>query len=414
MRALDTLSRAELATVGREYMLFGHLLNRAALPHVHFQVGAEAREAVAIEEWMGASPVYTQRMQRCLGFAGDDVGTIFKGFQLDVGFPHQYMDVHYQLESPARGFFWLASCGALLEVEQYGEAAVRSMCHAIEDPTFDASAVATNPRARCRPIHRPPRTPADRMPHCHWEVFVDPAAEPIQEIAITQQVRTSRLAAVEFAAAPRDATGGADDYRGAFDPDFRLEHLSRAALVRVCLEFLVQNHLLVRSLMLSVASRAGDETAQRIATAQWMGAGAVAASRLRKALRVDGDGIDAIAAVLRLHPAFVPGYANFGVAPVDEARGRLWLEDGDALHEGDDYAWATLLGEATHPALDAMVQAVNPRARCVPATPAGRERLAWDVVVDAAAEPVEPPVEVAMVASTNTAAFSFSRSDVRA
>ena len=42
---------------------------------------------------------------------------LLKGFQLDVGFPHQYMDVHYQLESSSRGYFWLASCGALLEVE---------------------------------------------------------------------------------------------------------------------------------------------------------------------------------------------------------------------------------------------------------------------------------------------------------
>src|SRR5262249_56954508 len=141
-----------LAILGREYMLFGHLLNRAALPFVHIRLGAAAREAVAIEEWMGASPIYTQRMRRCLGFEGDDVETIFKGFQLDVGFPHQYMDVRYQLEDDRRGFFWLQSCGALLEVERYGEDAVRSMCHAIEDPTFDASAVATNPRARCRPI----------------------------------------------------------------------------------------------------------------------------------------------------------------------------------------------------------------------------------------------------------------------
>src|SRR5262245_6178163 len=208
MRSLEELSRAELAVVGREYMLFGHLLNRGALPHVHFQVGAEAREAVAIEEWMGASPIYTRRMQRLLGFAGDGVDTIFKGFQLDVGFPHQYMDVHYDLESETRGYFWLVSCGALLEVEQYGEAAVRSMCHAIEDPTFDASAVATNPRARCRPIHRPPRVPADRMPHCHWEVFVDQDVEPIEEIAITRRVRGSRLAAVEFPAPRGDSSGG--------------------------------------------------------------------------------------------------------------------------------------------------------------------------------------------------------------
>jgi hypothetical protein len=405
--AADRLSRATLAALGREYMLFGHLLNRAALPHVHLQVGAEAREAVAIEEWMGASPVYTRRMQRCLGFEGSGVATIFKGFQLDVGFPHQYMDVHYELESEQRGFFWLQRCGALLEVEQYGEAAVRSMCHAIEDPTFDASAVATNPRARCRPVHRPPRTPADRVPHCRWEVFIDPDAEPIQEVAITRRVAQSRLASVQFAP-DGDASGGRNDYRGPFDPDFRLEALSHAALLRVCREFLVQNHLLVRALMLAVAARAGDGMARRIASAQWIGAGAVAAARLRRALRLDDDGVDAILAVLRLHPAFVPTYACIGLARTDAGRGRLWIEECDALREGDPYSWYALLDDGPQPALDAMVQAVNPRARCLPTAPAGGERLAWEVVLDPAAAPAPTPPEAAMVAASTTAAFTFS------
>jgi len=407
---LTDRSRAELAALGREYMLFGHLLNRAALPHVHLQLGAAAREAVAIEEWMGASPVYTRRMQRCLGFEGNDVETIFKGFQLDVGFPHQYMDVRYRLQDPRHGFFWLQSCGALLEVERYGEDAVRSMCHAIEDPTFDATAVATNPRARCRPIHRPPRTPADRMPHCHWEVFIDPDAEPIREIAITGRVRASRLAAIEFAPVTGGSTGGWDDYRRPFDPDFRLEQLSRAALVRVCREFLVQDHLLVRALMLSVADRAGEDVARQIATAQWVGAGAVSAARLRRALGIAGDGIESIAAVLRAHPAFVPGYATVGVAPLGDGRGRLWLENGDGFREGDTYGWCALLGDAPHPALDAMVQAVNPGARCLPASAAGRERLAWDVVVDGRAA-ASPPPEVAMVAGSSTAGFVFRATD---
>src|SRR5262249_45879739 len=234
MRTLDELSRGELATLGREYMLFGHLLNRAALPHVHFQVGAEAREAVAIEEWMGASPIYTRRMQARMGFTGSGVGTIFKGFQLDVGFPHQYMDVHYDLESEERGTFWLVSCGALLEVEQYGEAAVRSMCHAIEDPTFDASAVATNPLARCRPIHRPPRTPADRVPHCRWDVFVDHDAEPLREAAITRRVSESRLAPIPFPPPPPHTTRRPGDYARPGRPPVPPAPLARAALGPPC------------------------------------------------------------------------------------------------------------------------------------------------------------------------------------
>jgi hypothetical protein len=401
-----SLPRATLAALGREYMLFGHLLNRAALPQVHLRLGPAAREAVAIEEWMGASPIYTRRMQRCLGFEGDDVETIFKGFQLDVGFAHQYMDVRYELEGPTRGWFWLRSCGALLEVEPFGEAAVRSMCHAIEDPTFDATAVATNPRARCQPVHRPPRTPADRVPHCRWQVLIDPDATPVTEPTITGRVRGSRLAGVEFPAPAGDATGGWDDYRRPFDPDFCLERLSRAALVRVCRELLVQSHLLVRALMLSVAERADDDLARTIAGAQWVGAGAVAAGRLRQVIGAD-DGIEGVLAVLRLHPAFVPVYAPVGTATTGAGRGRLWLEDGDAFREGDAHGWHALLGAATHPALDAMVQAVNPRARCVPAAPAGGERLAWEVVIDPTAAPAEPPIEVAMTAGASTASFAF-------
>ena len=40
----------------------------------------------AVEEWMGASPLYTARMQHAMRFEGDDVSTIFKGLQLDCGF----------------------------------------------------------------------------------------------------------------------------------------------------------------------------------------------------------------------------------------------------------------------------------------------------------------------------------------
>src|SRR5262249_11157802 len=158
--------------------------------------------------------------------------------------------VRYALEDETRGSFWLQRCGALLEVEPHGEAAVFSMCHAIEDPTFDATAVATNPRARCRPVHRPPRLPADRVPHCLWEGFIDPHAEPVHEIALTGRVRESRLARLPVAPVGDGGRGGWDDYATPFVPDFHLGYLSHAALVTVCRELLVQNHLLVRALMM--------------------------------------------------------------------------------------------------------------------------------------------------------------------
>jgi len=402
---LASWSRRGLGVLGREYMLFGHLLNRAALPHVHIKMGGEAREAVAIEEWMGASPIYSQRMQRALRFEGDDVGTIMRNLQLDVGFAHQYMDVRYRMEGD-RGVFWLQRCGALLEVEPHGEAAVFSMCHAIEDPTFDATAVATNPRARCRPVHRPPRMPADRVPHCLWEVFIDPTAEPVREIPLTTRVRASKLAALPPTPIARDG-GGRDDYAGAFEPDFHLGLLSHAALVCVCIELGVQNHLLVRALMMTVGERADDATARAIGMAQWIGSGAVASRRLHAALAVPGDGADAILKVLQFHPAFLPGYVDLRLERTGDDRGRLAIAPCDALAEGDAYSWFALLDADPHPALDAMVQAVNPRARCVRATPQDGARFAWDVVVDRAADAAAPRQEVAMVENTGTARFAF-------
>ena len=169
---LRDLSRSALADLGREFMIFGQLNDRVSMPEVGRRLGPETMQALAIDEWMGASPIYTQRMRRSLGFEGDDVATILKGLQLDVGFTHQYFDVGYEVESEHRGSFWLRSCGALRDVEPMGEKAVISMCHHMEDPTFDATVMAVNPRARCRPIHRPPLAPEHSGPVCRWEVVI--------------------------------------------------------------------------------------------------------------------------------------------------------------------------------------------------------------------------------------------------
>src|SRR5262249_12567398 len=166
---------------------------------------------------------------------GDDVPAIMKALQLDVGFVHQYMDVHYQVNDPRHGEFWLEHCGALLNVEPFGDERVVGMCHTIEDPTFDATAFATNPRARIRPIHRPPRVPADRAPHCHWTTETDPANEPVGPARLTQSIGALPLA--NIAIEPRPA---GDGYQGPFNPKFALADTSDATLRALMREFAVQ------------------------------------------------------------------------------------------------------------------------------------------------------------------------------
>ena len=133
--AFDELARERLLPVALETMHVGHLLDRALMPQVAIAArDVDVVDQVAIAEWMGASPVYTGRMRRLMQIEGDGVDAIIKALQLDVGFPHQYMDVGWKLTDARHGEFWLRHCGALMDVEPHGEKRVIGMCHTIEDP----------------------------------------------------------------------------------------------------------------------------------------------------------------------------------------------------------------------------------------------------------------------------------------
>lgn len=194
----EDLSKEALVRLVREYALIAQLLDRSGMASVGMRFGQEAVEQVAIDEWKGASPIYTERIRKIMKIEGDGVPAIFKHLQLDPGFAQHYMDVRYEVVDEHKGYFELASCGALLDVENYGERAVRGMCHTIEDGTFDITAQAVNPRARIRPVHRPPRVPAGRVPHCRWEVVIDDDTEVLAESDITALTRTTTAATFEF------------------------------------------------------------------------------------------------------------------------------------------------------------------------------------------------------------------------
>jgi hypothetical protein len=162
---------------------------------------------------MASSPIYTRRMQKALKYEGTDVVTIFKGLQLDIGAPPQFMDFRFTVHDRWHGEFRLDHCGALMDVEPMGEDYVRSMCHDIEDPTFDATAVATHPRAQVRPVHRPPRTPADRQPHCAWTVVIDDGHPPVTESEGCLLVQQSVAAQVELAPIDPQDEGAAEPDR---------------------------------------------------------------------------------------------------------------------------------------------------------------------------------------------------------
>lgn len=311
------LSREQLAGLLPELLLAGQLIDRSGMAWCIGAWGRDEMAAIAIDEWMAASPIYTRRMQRALGYEGDDVETIFKGLQLDIGAPPQFLDFRFALEDRWRGRFWLDHCGALCDVQPMGEDYVRAMCHDIEDPTFDATAVATNPRAQIRPIHRPPGVP-ESGPVCEWTVIIDDAHEPVAGHPSLAVIEATHAATLELA--PIDAAdAGLSSYDGPLLSDLDFTAFSHSALVRMADEVALQSHLLNLSFVHAVRARGGDDTLLEKQLVGWAGATAL---RLRRFLGAGATVED----VRAIHPLFNPAaYVDAGLGALDNGWHRLDL-----------------------------------------------------------------------------------------
>ena len=378
----------------REYLLAGHLIDRAGMPGVIVELGREVMLEVAIDEWMGASPIYTRRIHEVLGLREPTVENLCKGMQFDIGAPPEFLDFRYKIIDDDHGEFWLDHCGALMDVEPMGERYVVGMCHTIEDPTFDATAAAVNPRARIRPIHRPPRAPADRQPHCHWTIAIEDDAEPLPLPAPAVELARSHLAQVPVPVAP-------EGYEGPVDSDLDLSRLAPETLEVLLGEIALQGHLLGRSFMLAVERRTDTETARRLGTAQLVGSAGVTARRLRRFLAAPPSAAG-IARVLQLHPLFgAPQVARIEVELTDDEVGvRI-----DAQREDDGLSWGDELTDDAGPVLQAIAREVALTGVVEPAA------SGWRIRLDGA--PSSEPVEVALAAVSTGADFVFTRVQLR-
>lgn len=397
---LGSLSRAELAALVPELLLDGHMIDRAGMPHLIAAFGRDGMRDVAIEEWMGASPVYTRRMQRAMRFESDTVETIFKGMQLDIGAPPQFMDFRYSLSTPYSGEFWLDHCGALMDVEPMGEDYVVAMCHDIEDPTFDATAIATNRRAQVRPIHRPPREPADRHPHCHWTVIADDSHPELPIPVEAVEIGATRAAAFELAD-PDPSDDGAADYSGPLVADLRFDDFSRSALVRLVEEVCLQGHLLALSFRRSVRTRVADDAADELLRHQFTGVAGLAAERI-VALFDLGDGLDAAAALFGMHPTMLPA-AYVGVTVDPPTDDHLVVRFDLASAAMADGAWPSTLTPTDLGPLEAIVRPVDPRFRCRGEI-VGHELV---VTIERGEEPSPESDDVVLAKFSTGAAFRF-------
>ena len=177
----------------------------------------------------------------------------------------------------------------------------------------------------------------------------------------------------------------------------------------------MQTHLLAHAYLHCVASRWGADEAATNAPQVFAGTAGVGAQRLPAVLGITGNDAEAIAKVLQLHPVFHPrAYVAPSIEVIDERTVRFALADAPCFHERDGLSWFSSFRDEPHPALDAIAQAVNPRAASTAVTPRAGERVAWNISIDPGAEPARPSpsVELARISTGATVTF-LPRRDLR-
>jgi hypothetical protein len=283
----------------------------------------------------------------------------------------------------------------LMDVEPMGEDYVVRMCHTIEDPTFDATAAATNPRARVRPIHRPPRSSAEQHPHCAWTVTIEDDRELLGPHPAAARLREKHAADWELD--PIDpADEGQSDYAGPMVTDVDFSAFSHSALVRLADEVCLQMHLLNLGFRLAVGQRApSPEQAHEVATKQLIGHAGIAAERLHRVLGLPASPETALR-VLMLHPLLNPlGYAQ---ARLDDD---VIAVAQSPAHE--DGAWIALCGPTALEPVRAIVRAIDAR---FDVKVEGTE-TEWTLAVVQHDEPGKEMDEVALARFSTGTTFEF-------
>ena len=281
--------------------------------------------------------------------------TIFKGLQLDIGAPPQFMDFRYAVQDPVARHL---PPRPLRRPD--GRRADGRVLRALDVPRHRGPDVR-----RHRGRHQPARAGAARPP--------SPARCP-RDARRTARGRSRSRTTTRGDAHPRAASSSSrarpprssstrsgrarvSDYAGPLLSDLDFGAFSHSALVRLADEVCLQMHLLVLGFLRALAQRGDAAQVREIATKQLVGIAGVAAERLHRALDLTARRGRACSARWRCTPCSTPRRTS--TPPLD-----------DRLRPGDGRARRTTTAAGSRSAaptprapLQAIVQAVDPTAR---------------------------------------------------
>jgi hypothetical protein len=220
-------------------------------------------------------------------------------------------------------------------------------------------------------------------------------------------VEATSAAQFGFAQTEAREPGGLPDYSGPILAWFRLEEFAHPFLVRQAKEYALDVHLLMRAAYWTVDTHWGPDALATVAPQHRAAFAPGLVARLRNALSIEGDDIEAVGKVLQVDPVHVPEYTDVRVG-LEDGELQVVLGDCGALHDDSRSPLGLLTATPGTPGFEHMAQAVNPRARVTPDSVPDGAVAAWRIWIDPSAEPVGPHPLSDLVNANDITSFDLS------
>ncbi|MBT4513206.1 MAG: hypothetical protein HOC20_13485 [Chloroflexi bacterium] len=171
---LENLSKEALMNLVRECSRLYLVLDGHWNTHVQAKYGWQEAFDFDMKVWETMQAYEPGRIAKALNIQGDDVSAYLKILQFMPAFPSSIYDIRWELIDENHGRITVDRCTSLEYFEREGKGGEEPICQIMEPCAFQWTVSAINPKMKVVPTKLPPRKNKDDVPHCVWEVSLDP------------------------------------------------------------------------------------------------------------------------------------------------------------------------------------------------------------------------------------------------
>ena len=133
------------------------------------RLGEQMARELDRELWKRAAHLEVRRVREAMNIWGEDVASVFKFLQVDLGGGAIWPDFECALKDRNHGILTIKRCRGLEYYERHGETTLQKhACEVLDVEGFEDAAHLFNPNIKVTALKLPPRKSKDEIA-CQWE-----------------------------------------------------------------------------------------------------------------------------------------------------------------------------------------------------------------------------------------------------